>query len=48
MHRNVEEIDAAIDIALKMNTSAAARQRVIEMFSFEKREAQLVEIFQTL
>jgi glycosyltransferase involved in cell wall biosynthesis len=47
-HRNVEEIETAIEKALTMNTSAAARQRVIELFSFQKREKQLYEIFKTL
>ncbi len=47
-HRNVEEVEAAIEKALQMNTSAAARQRVIELFSFHKREKQLYEIFKTL
>lgn len=48
LHRNVEEIEAAIEKALTMNTSAAARQRVIELFSFEKREKQIVDIFQRI
>lgn len=47
-HRNVEEIEIAIENALTMNTSAAARQRVIELFSFQKREKQLYEIFQKI
>ncbi len=45
-HRLVEELENAIDKALKMNTSNAARQRVIELFSFEKREKQLIQIFE--
>lgn len=48
MHRSVEEIENAIGKAMKMRTSHAARQRVIEMFSFEKREKILVEIFNSL
>ena len=47
-HRNVEEVEAAIEKALQMNTSADARQRVIDLFSFQKREKQLYEIFKTL
>ena len=47
-HRNVEEVEAAIEKALQMNTSADARQRVIDLFSFHKREKQLYEIFKTL
>lgn len=47
-YRDVVEIEAAIGKALKMNTASAARQRVIELFSFEKREKQLVEIFEKL
>lgn len=48
LHRNVEEIEAAIEKAIKMNTASAARQRVIELFSFEKREKLLVEIFEKI
>jgi len=48
MHRSVEEIGAAIDKALQMKTSEAARKRVIELFSFQKREKQLVEIFEKI
>jgi glycosyltransferase involved in cell wall biosynthesis len=48
MHRSVDEIGNAIDKALLLKTSKAARQRVIEMFSFEKREEQLVEILKTV
>ncbi len=48
MHRSVEEIEKAIERALKMDTSNAARQRVIELFSFEKREKQLVDIFKEI
>ena len=48
MHRSVEEIESAIGIAMEMNTSKAARQRVIELFSFEKREKQLVAIFEKI
>ena len=47
-HRNVEEVEAAIEKALQMNTSADARQRVIDLFSFQKREKLLVEIFEKL
>ncbi len=45
MHRKVEEIESAIGKAMEMDTSKAARQRVIELFSFEKREKQLADIF---
>jgi len=45
MHRKVEEIEMAISKAMKMNTAKAARERVIELFSFERREKQLKEIF---
>lgn len=47
-HRNVEEVEAAIEKALQMNTSADARQRVIDLFSFHKREKQLYEIFKKI
>ncbi|OIP82308.1 MAG: hypothetical protein AUK44_07955 [Porphyromonadaceae bacterium CG2_30_38_12] len=47
-HRNVTEIETAIEKALTMNTSSAARQRVIELFSFEKREKKLSEIFRDI
>ncbi len=45
-HRSVDELANAIDKAVMMNTSTAAYQRVVEMFSFEKREKQVIEIFE--
>lgn len=47
-HRIVGEIENAIEKAMLMNTSEAARRRVIDLFSFEKRENQLVGIFEKL
>jgi len=35
----------AIHCALKMNSGKLARQRVLNMFSFEKREKEIIEIF---
>lgn len=48
MHRKVEDIESAIGKAMEMCTAKEARERVIELFSFEKRERQLVAIFEKL
>lgn len=43
--RNVEDLETGIRHALKKETGLQARQRVIELFSFEKRERELLRIF---
>ena len=43
--RNVEDLETGIRHALKKETGLQARQRVIELFSFERRERELLRIF---
>lgn len=43
-HRKVEEIEEAIALAMQMNSGHKARERVLEHFSFEQREASLLQI----
>ena len=47
-HRSVEALEQGIREALKMKTSTDARKRVIEMFSFEKREKEIKEAIDNL
>lgn len=42
--RTVEDLENGINEALKMETSTQAKERVIQLFSFSKREKQLREI----
>ncbi|MGC3976843.1 MAG: glycosyltransferase [Paludibacteraceae bacterium] len=46
--RSTDDLGAGIRQALKMNTSELARKRVIEMFSFEKRDRQLKDVIEKL
>jgi glycosyltransferase involved in cell wall biosynthesis len=41
-HRKVEELEAAIREALKMNSGSEARQRVLDMFSISLREKKVL------
>ena len=43
--RNVEDLETGIRHALKKETGLQARKRVIELFSFERRERELLRIF---
>lgn len=43
-HRTVEDLEAGIKEALKLDTAALARERVVQLFSFELREQKLKEI----
>lgn len=47
-HRNVEELEAGIRIALKMNTGQTARARVGALFSIEQRKMRIKEVFNSL
>lgn len=42
--RKVDDLDKAINQALKMNSGKSARQRVLDMFSFEKREIEILKV----
>lgn len=46
--RKVENLEAGITEALKLNSGKLARQRVLDMFSFEKREKEIFDIMSTL
>ncbi len=46
--RDVTELSKAIRTALKLNTSSEARERVLQLFSKQKRENELLEIFEKL
>jgi glycosyltransferase involved in cell wall biosynthesis len=46
--RNVEDLEKAILEALDLNSGSAARQRVLNMFSFRLREERLLEIIKEL
>ena len=46
--RRVEDLEAGIMQALEMNSGKMARQRVLNMFSFEKREKEILEIISAL
>ena len=43
-HRKVEELEAGIIEALKMNTGKIARQRVLDQFSISMREEKILKI----
>lgn len=43
-HRKVEELEEAIGEALKMDTGAKARQRVLDLFSISLREQKVLKI----
>lgn len=43
-HRSADELEEAIKYALTLNTASKARQRVIDLFSFEIREKKLKEL----
>lgn len=43
-HRKVEQIEDSIKKALTMTSGKQARERVIEMFSFEKREKEILNL----
>lgn len=47
-HRKVENLEAGIAEALKLNSGKMARQRVLDMFSFEKREKEILNIMSEL
>ncbi len=47
-NRTAEDLENGIKKALKMDTSSAARERVIEMFSFEQREIKILKIIAEL
>lgn len=42
-HRKVEDLEKGIREALQMDTSAEARARVIQLYSFERREKQIMD-----
>jgi hypothetical protein len=44
MHRNVEELEAAVKRALTMHSGTAARERVLGNFTFDLREKRLLEL----
>jgi glycosyltransferase involved in cell wall biosynthesis len=44
MHRNVEELEAAVKRALTLDSGAAARERVLGNFTFDLREKRLLEL----
>lgn len=48
MHRNVHEIEEGIRVALTKDTATEARKRVIELFSFEKRERETKAVIDRL
>jgi len=43
-NRTVEDLEVGIKKALTLNTASQARERVVELFSFEQREKKLVDI----
>lgn len=47
-HRKVEELEAGIIDALKMNTGKAARQRVFDQFSISLREEKILDVLNKL
>ena len=47
-HRKVEELEAGIIEALKMNTGKTARQRVFDQFSIRLREEKILKISQQI
>jgi len=46
--RDVEQVERAIVQAMAMTTGKQARDRVIEMFSFEKREKEILDLLRKL
>lgn len=46
--RKAEELEKCIRQALKLNTGEAARQRIIELFSFKEREEKLVSLIKSV
>lgn len=46
--RSVEELESAVRRALLLNTGTAARNRVLSLFSLDRREEALLEVFDRL
>ncbi|MHB9056430.1 MAG: glycosyltransferase family 4 protein [Paludibacteraceae bacterium] len=46
--RSSEDLEQGIQRAMEMNTSSQARERVISMFSFEKREKEIIQAIDRL